>query len=131
MFWKSQEEHLHKVLSEFAEDGDLSENSRKTLKELSDWLTKMKEESREEWPHEEFLELLLGEQEFDKEMVIKEVLDKLRTFQEFVITLVDKLAVFHASLSDAQKLRIREQFKKRGTKWHGWRGRHGKHKAVS
>jgi len=83
----------------------------------------MKEESREEWPHEDFFELLLGQQEFDKELAIKEILDKLRTFQEFVITLVDKLAMFHASLSDEQKSRIRKELGKRGTKRRRWQNR--------
>jgi len=131
MFRISREERIQKVLADYADKYDLSENSRKTLNELTEWLRRMKEESREEWPHEDFFELLLGEQEFDKELAIKEVLDKLRTFQEFVITLVDKLAMFHASLSDEQKSRIREEFGKRGTRRRRWQNRRRRHRPVA
>lgn len=126
MFWAAREDRIQKALSGFAEKYELSEDSREKLKELTEWLAETKQEAQEEWTHDELFEMLLGEQEFDKDFVMRAVLDNLRFFQEFAITLVDKLSAFHGTLTDEQKFRIREAFDKRGKERHVWRGRHGK-----
>ena len=127
MFWRHDEEQMETALVRFTEKLDLTENSESKLKDLTDWLAESRQQAREEWSHEELFESLMSEQDFDKNTIFQEVHDSLRTLEEFATTLIDKLADFHSTLTDEQKVRLSEEFGKRGKEHRGWSGCHRRH----
>ena len=128
MFWRHDEEQMETALVRFGETLDLTENSKSKLTNLTDWLAESRQQAREEWSHEELFESLMSEQEFDKDAIVQEVHDSLRTLEEFATTLIDKLADFHSTLTDEQKARLSEEFGQRGKEHRGWSGWHRRHR---
>lgn len=87
MFWRHDEKQMETALARFSETLDLTENSKSKLTDLTDWLAESRQQAGEEWSHEELFESLMSEREIDKEAIVREVHDRLRTLEEFATIL--------------------------------------------
>jgi len=134
MFWNSNAYPMQKALARFRSRYALNADTKDVLSDLINWLGDQYRNSTE-WPHDTFIQVLMGADRFDKEAVSKDIKEGLQSLEEFSTTLIDKLESLHATLTFEQRQQIAEdleKFERVYRQWHGWKCRQRpNHKKVA
>lgn len=123
MFWNSNAYPMQKALARFRRKYALNADAKVVLNDLINWLGDQYRNSIE-WPHDTFIMVLMGADQFDKEAVSKDIQEGLQSLEEFSTTLIVKLEALHATLTFEQRQQIAEElekFERTYKQWHGWK----------